>query len=96
MHSLLRNDMPTSTLTSKGQATIPKPIREALRLQPGDRVEFALEGDRVVLRRASADLTALDGLLDRSGRNPVSVDAMHEAIERVTIERVVRGETRNT
>lgn len=74
--------MPTSTLTSKGQATIPKQIREVLRLQPGDRVEFILEGDRVVLRRAAADLTDLDGLLDRSGRKPVSVEAMHETVER--------------
>lgn len=75
--------MPTSTLTSKGQTTIPKKIRERLRLQPGDRVEFILEGDRVVLRRAAADLTDLDGLLDRSGRTPVSVEAMHEIVERV-------------
>lgn len=73
--------MPTSTLTSKGQATIPKQIREALRLQPGDRVEFILEEDRVVLRRAGADLTDLDGLLDRSDDEPVSIEAMNKAVE---------------
>ncbi|MFB6249310.1 MAG: AbrB/MazE/SpoVT family DNA-binding domain-containing protein, partial [Salinibacter sp.] len=44
--------MPTTTLTSRGQTTIPKSIREALQLRPGDRVEFILEGDQVVLRRA--------------------------------------------
>jgi AbrB family looped-hinge helix DNA binding protein len=74
--------MPASTLTSRGQTTIPKSIREALHLQPGDQVEFILEGDEVVLRRAGADLTALDGMLDRSDREPVSVEAMDEAIER--------------
>lgn len=74
--------MPTSTLTSRGQTTIPKSIREALRLQPGDRVEFILEEDQVVLRRAGADLTALDGMLDRSDREPVSIEAMHDAIAR--------------
>ena len=73
--------MPTTKLTSRGQTTIPKSIREALRLQPGDRVEFILEGDQVVLRRAGADLTALDGMLDRSDREPASVEAMNEAIE---------------
>ena len=73
--------MPTAKLTSRGQTTIPKSIREALRLQPGDRVEFILEGDQVVLRRAGADLTALDGMLDRSDREPASVEAMNEAIE---------------
>jgi AbrB family looped-hinge helix DNA binding protein len=72
--------MPTSTLTSRGQTTIPKPVRDALHLQPGDRVEFILEEDRVILRRADADLTALDGLLDRSDQEPVSIEAMHEAI----------------
>jgi len=81
--------MPTSTLTSRGQTTIPKSIREALHLQPGDQVEFILEGDEVVLRRAGADLTALDGMLDRSDREPVSVEAMDEAIERaITSENV--------
>jgi len=75
-------NMPTSTLTSRGQTTIPKSIREELRLQPGDRIEFILEEDQVVIRRAGADITALDGMLDRSDREPVSVEAMNEAIER--------------
>lgn len=74
--------MPTSTLTSRGQTTIPKSIREALRLQPGDEVEFIRQGDQIVLRRAGADLTALDGMLDRSDREPVSIEDMHDALER--------------
>jgi AbrB family looped-hinge helix DNA binding protein len=61
---------------------MPKSIREELRLQPGDQIEFILEDDRVVLHRAGADLTTLDGMLDRSDREPVSVEAMNEAIER--------------
>lgn len=76
--------MPTSTLTTRGQTTVPKPIREALGLQPGDRVEFTLQGDRVLLRRAGADLSALDGMLDRSGQEPISIDQMHEAIGEAT------------
>jgi len=39
-------------LTSKGQATIPEPIRRRLKLSPGDKIAFAVEGDRVTLRRA--------------------------------------------
>ncbi|WP_272504460.1 type II toxin-antitoxin system PrlF family antitoxin [Salinibacter ruber] len=72
--------MPTSTLTTRGQTTIPKPIREALGLQPGDRVEFILHGDRVLLRRAGADLSALDGMLDRSGQELISTGEMDNAI----------------
>jgi len=74
--------MPTSTLTSRGQTTIPKAIREALQLQPGDRVEFIQEDDRVVLRRAASDLTELDGLVDRSSEGAVPLEEMDAAIAR--------------
>lgn len=44
-----------STITIKGQVTIPKPIRDALALVPGSRVQFDLdEQGRVVLQRADA------------------------------------------
>jgi antitoxin PrlF len=39
-----------STVTSKGQVTIPKPIRDALGLNPNDRVAFIREGERVLLQ----------------------------------------------
>ena len=40
-----------SKLSSKGQVTIPKEVREALRLTPGDRVCYEIEGETVRLRR---------------------------------------------
>jgi antitoxin PrlF len=39
-----------TTVTSKGQVTIPKAIRDLLHIQPNDRVNFAVEGDKVVVR----------------------------------------------
>ena len=82
MIMLFGKEMPTSTLTRKGQTTIPKKVRDFLHLEPGDRLEFIIEPDgRVMLRAATADLTALDGLLDRSDRPPMTVEAMQEAIE---------------
>jgi antitoxin PrlF len=43
-----------TTLTSKGQVTIPKRVRDALQLSPGDGVEFELnEQGHVVVRRAA-------------------------------------------
>jgi len=39
-----------STVTAKGQVTIPKPIRDVLNIQPNDRVSFIQEGDRIVLQ----------------------------------------------
>jgi AbrB family looped-hinge helix DNA binding protein len=39
-----------NTVTSKGQVTIPKPVRDRLQIRPGSEVEFVLEADgRVVL-----------------------------------------------
>jgi AbrB family looped-hinge helix DNA binding protein len=43
-----------TTITVKGQVTIPKHIRDALKLAPGSQVEFAVENDKVVLFKASA------------------------------------------
>ena len=39
-----------STVTTKGQVTIPKPIRDAMGIGPNDRVAFIREGDRVILQ----------------------------------------------
>lgn len=73
--------MPTSILGDDGQTSIPEFVRGALGLQPGDRIEFVSVENRVELRPANADITALDGLLAHSDREPVSVEAMQEAIE---------------
>jgi antitoxin PrlF len=42
--------MSTSTLTSKGQTTIPQEVREALGLRPGMRIVFEVSGNTAVLR----------------------------------------------
>lgn len=41
-----------TTLTSKGQVTIPKHIRDALGLEPGNRLVFDVDGERLFLRKA--------------------------------------------
>jgi len=42
--------MPHSTVTSKGQTTIPGKIRRALRIKPGDKLEYVVEGDHATIR----------------------------------------------
>jgi antitoxin PrlF len=75
--------LPNATLTSKGQTTIPKEVRDFLKLHPGDRLEFILhENGTVILRPATLNISDLKGILHRPGMKPVSVSAMNSAIRR--------------
>lgn len=61
-----------ATLTSKGQTTIPKAIRDGLRMKAGDRMTFTLMPDGVVIMRVkNRHVSELAGLLYRKGRKPV-------------------------
>ncbi len=75
--------MPTSTLTSKGQVTIPRKIRERLGLRVGDRLEFRIDerGKLLVEPEASSRLGRVPGLLSHlAGDRPVTIEEMDEAI----------------
>ncbi len=66
-----------ATLTSKGQTTIPKEIRDSLGMKPGDRMTFTLMTDgTVVMRVKSKSIMELAGVLHKKGRKPVSVAQM--------------------
>jgi AbrB family looped-hinge helix DNA binding protein len=74
--------MAASTLTSKGQVTVPKSIRELLGLHTGDRVEFRVTPrGRVVVEAATLDLRDLRGVLKEEGRH-ATVEEMKEAVRR--------------
>ena len=66
-----------ATLTSKGQTTIPKQIRDELGMKPGDRMTFTLMPDStVVMRVKSKRINDLAGALYKKGRKPVPVDQL--------------------
>ena len=66
-----------ATLTSKGQTTIPKQIRDELGMKPGDRMTFTLMPDStVVMRVKSKRLSELAGTLYKKGRKPVPVEQL--------------------
>ncbi len=72
--------MATATLTGKGQITIPVEVRQALRLDAGDRVEFVeVEAGRFELVPATRSVTALKGMFGKP-RRVVSIDEMNAAI----------------
>lgn len=63
-----------TTLTSKGQTTIPKAIRDSLRIKPGDRMTFTLMPDgTVVMRVKNKPVAELAGILRKKGRKPVPI-----------------------
>ena len=73
--------MPDATLTTKGQITIPKPVRDHLKVDTGDRVSFTIQDDgSVVLRPVNQHVTRLFGLLHRPGQRAVSIKDMDEGI----------------
>lgn len=66
-----------ATLTSKGQTTIPKEIRDSLGMKAGDRMTFTLMPDTtVVMRVKSKSITELAGVLHKKGRKKVSVEQL--------------------
>jgi len=73
--------MPDATLTSKGQVTIPKPVRDHLKVDAGDRLSFTVQPDgSVVIRPIVRHVRELAGVLHRPGRPAVTVDAMRRAV----------------
>ncbi len=66
-----------ATLTSKGQTTIPKDIRDSLGIKPGDRMTFTLMPDRtVVMRVKSKSIIELAGTLRKKGRKAIPTDQL--------------------
>lgn len=68
-----------SAITIKGQATIPKSIREHLGLQPGDRVKFFVHPDGSVVLLPKLPASAARGMVKSRRPRPVSTEQMAEA-----------------
>jgi AbrB family looped-hinge helix DNA binding protein len=75
--------MPTSTLTSKGQVTVPKAIRDRLGLAEGDVLEFTVSEDGgMVVRRRRRSPGVCGVLRDFAPERPVSIEEMTRAVRR--------------
>ena len=67
-----------STVTSKGQTTIPGKIREALGIKPGDTLEYAVQGDHVTIR-VHPGTRSLKGVLASKKGKDMSFAQIREA-----------------
>jgi len=82
--------MAESTITSKGQTTIPVEIRRHLKLKPSDRLQFFIEPDgKVVLIPRNLDIRELKGMLGPARRH-VSIEEMNVAIRKRAVQRAFR------
>ena len=72
--------MNSSTISSKGQITIPVEVRRKLGLRRGDRLQFVITDDgSLVLRPATRDIRAIKGMIAKPD-SPVSLEDMEQAI----------------
>jgi len=73
--------MAIATFTTKGQVTIPKKIRESLKLHTGDKIEIIVTENReAIIRPLSKKVDDLFGKLHKPYRKPVYIEAMDDAI----------------
>jgi AbrB family looped-hinge helix DNA binding protein len=77
-----------ASITSKGQVTLPKPIRDRLGLDAGDRLDFEVLADGSLhARPVRCGLGGVLGVLQRPARAALSVEAMDDAVARAIRER---------
>jgi AbrB family looped-hinge helix DNA binding protein len=77
--------MSITTLTSKGQITLPKEIRDRLALKQGDRFQVAIGGDGLLTleRDEAPPIERAFGMLRRfAKRKPVTITEMNAAVRR--------------
>jgi AbrB family looped-hinge helix DNA binding protein len=83
--------MARAKMTSKGQVTIPKSIRDRLGLKPGSRLEFYIDEHGRAVMVPTVKLSELVGLLRRP-QGALSIEEMNEAIAQAAAARAMRGE----
>jgi antitoxin PrlF len=71
----------SSTISSKGQITVPQEIRRRLGLEPGDRVEFVVEEGRTVIRPARSEVNPYERFIGILGPFPGGEDGIKAWID---------------
>ena len=82
--------MPASTLTRKGQVTIPKDIRDRLGVRQGEKVLFVVRGDEIVLKALRGNILELKGSIKPSA-HPEDFEAIRRKVKRAVSAKVARN-----
>lgn len=88
------SDMVHSRLSQRGQTTIPQSVREALSLSPGDRIEYEMRGDGVVIRRDPGPESLRGFMRDKIRRPPAPAEAEREGAWKARSKQIARGNAR--
>ena len=81
-----------ATVTIKGQVTLPKAIRDELKIERGTQLDFQLNEDgSISVRALKRSALSIVGLLKRPGRVAVTVEQMNRAVVDAATERVRRS-----
>lgn len=84
--------MVLATVTSKGQVTIPKSVREALQIKAGDQIELTVESDRtVIMRPVSKRVDHVFGRLRKKVKSSLTTEEMDAAVKKRMLDRFHEG-----
>ncbi len=77
-----------STITRKGQTTIPKPIRELLGLKPNDKIFYLVEDNKVILKPMRGDILELRGSV-KPRKTPEDLEQIRKIVKIKMAKRLI-------
>ena len=82
--------MTHSTITSKGQTTLPAPIRRALHLKAGDRIMYEIHGDSAIIRPLPGAMAIFGSLKPPIGKTGVPIEQVRAKSRQAWVEEAAR------
>ena len=83
--------MPLSILTKKWQTTIPKEIRNLLKLKPNDKILYLVEGEKVFLKPVRGNILDLKGSI-KTKNKPINFQTLRDVTRKKVARKIVEGD----
>ena len=79
-----------STVTSKGQTTIPKKVRELLHLKSNDKIVYITDGKRVFLTPINGTILDLKGVVKHPSKRPIKFHKLREEVKEKVVKEAMK------